>query len=37
MLTQNIFNWAVASLQSVGSWAYNAVAETTTYIVHLVK
>ena len=37
MILQGIFNWAVASIQSVGSWAYQTIADTTTYIVHLVK
>lgn len=37
MVIQVVFNWAVASIQSVGVWAYQAIANTTTYIVTLVK
>ena len=37
MVIQTVFNWVATSLQSVGSWAYDAVANTTAYIVALVK
>lgn len=36
-MIQNVFNWAVSSIQGVGSWAYEAIANTSIYITNLVK
>jgi hypothetical protein len=36
-MVQGIFNWVVASVQGAGSWAYDAIATTTVYVINLVK
>jgi hypothetical protein len=36
-MIQGIFNWVVGSVQGVGCWAYDAIANTTVYIVNLVR